>query len=118
MLFNLVTAEGVGANDCALSSVTSFTADTKQIYVVATAANIIASTTLGAQWYLGDTLLTKQEFSPKDDVNNNCIWFYVEPVDFPFTPGSYRVDLLINGTPVSGAQASFTIQDTGQSSGG
>ncbi len=117
-LFNLVTAESVGSNDCALSSVTSFTAATSQIYVVATAANITAGTTLGAQWYLGDTLLTKQEFAPKDDINNNCIWFYVEPVDFPFTPGSYRVDLLVNGTPITGAQASFTIQGTGQTTGG
>src|SRR4051812_41329880 len=48
MLFNLVTAEGVGSNDCALSAVTSFTPDTKQIYVVATAANITAGMTLGA----------------------------------------------------------------------
>ncbi len=109
-LFNLVTAEGVGSNDCALSSVTSFSADTAQIYVVATAANITAGSMLGAQWYMGDTLLTKQEFSPKDDINNNCIWFYAEPVDFPFTPGSYRVELLINGNIVTGAQASFTIQ--------
>jgi len=118
MLFNLVTAEGVGSNDCALSSVTTFTPNTKQIYVVATAANLTAGTSLGAQWYLGDTLLTKQEFAPKDDVNNNCIWFYAEPVDFPFTDGSYRVELLINGAPVTGAQASFTIQAASTSSSG
>ena len=109
MLFNLITAEGVGSNDCALSSVTSFSADIPQIYVVATAANITAGSTLGANWYLGDTLLTKQEFSPKDDINDNCIWFYAEPVDFPFTPGSYRVELLINGNVATGAQANFTI---------
>jgi hypothetical protein len=118
MLFNLITAEGVGSNDCALTSVTSFTADTPQIYVVATAANIPAGTTLGAQWYLGDTQLIKQEFAPKDDISNNCIWFYAEPVDFPFTAGSYRVELLINGTPVSGAQASFSIQAPAAGSGG
>ncbi|MBI1281712.1 MAG: hypothetical protein GC179_26535 [Anaerolineaceae bacterium] len=109
-LFNLVTAEGVGSNDCALASVTSFSANAPQIYVVATAGNVAAGSTLGANWYLGDTLLTSQEFSPKDNINNNCIWFYAEPVDFPFTPGSYRVELLINGTVVTGAQASFTIQ--------
>lgn len=109
-LFNLVTAEGVGSNDCALSSVTSFSADAPQIYVVATAANITAGMTIGAQWYMGDTLVTSQEFSPKDDINNNCIWFYAEPVDFPFTAGNYRVDLLVNGNAVSGASASFTIQ--------
>ncbi|MBA3868407.1 MAG: hypothetical protein H0X30_04585 [Anaerolineae bacterium] len=118
MLFNLVTAEGVGSNDCALASVTSFTADIKQIYVVATAANITAGTKIGAQWYLNDTVVTKQDFTPKDDINNNCIWFYAEPVDFPFTAGSYRVDLLINDTPVTGAQASFTIQPAAQSSSG
>ncbi len=118
MLFNLITAEGVGSNDCALASVTSFAADTPQIYVVATAANIPAGTKLGAQWYLGDTLLTKQEFAPEKDINNNCIWFYAEPVDFPFNAGSYRVELLINGTPVSGAQASFSIQAAAAGSSG
>ncbi len=108
-LFNLVLAEGVGSNDCALASTTSFASTTAQIYVVATAANITAGSTLGAQWYMDSTLLTTQDFSPKDDINNNCIWFYVEPSDFPFTPGNYRVDLSIDGTPVTGAQASFTI---------
>jgi hypothetical protein len=111
-LYNLVTAEGVGSNDCALSSVTVFPADTPQIYVVATAANVTAGSTLGANWYRDDTLLTSHEFSPETDINDNCIWFYAEPVDFPFTPGSYRVDLLLNGTVVSGAQASFTIQES------
>ncbi len=109
-LYNLITAEGVGSNDCALSSVTSFSADTAQIYVVATASNITAGMTIGAQWYLGDTLLTKQEFSPEQDINDNCVWFYAEPVDFPFTAGNYRVELLINGNVVTGAQASFAIQ--------
>ncbi len=118
MLYNLVTAEGVGSNDCALSSVTTFSPDTAQIYIVATASNITAGSTLSAQWYLNDTLLIKQDFSPKDDINDNCIWFYAEPVDFPFTPGNYRVDLLINGNAVAGAQASFTIQGTEQTTGG
>lgn len=114
-LFNLITAQGVGSNDCALSSVTVFPAETPQIYVVATAANVKAGSTLGANWYLGDTLLTSQEFSPENDIDNNCIWFYAEPVDFPFTAGSYRVDLLINGSVASGASASFTIQASANS---
>lgn len=118
MLFNLVTSEGVGSNDCALSSVTAFSPDTAQIYIVATASNVTAGSTLTAQWYLNDTLLVKQDFSPKDDINNNCIWFYAEPVDFPFTPGNYRVDLLINGNAVAGAQANFTIQGADQTTGG
>ena len=109
-LFNLVTAAEVGSNDCALAAVTSFTPDTTKIYVVATATNILAGTTLSAQWYLDTTLLTKQEFAPEQDINNNCIWFYAEPVDFPFTAGNYRVELFINGAPVSGAQAIFTIK--------
>jgi hypothetical protein len=109
-LFNLVTAAEVGSNDCALAAVTTFTPDTTKIYVVATASNIAAGTTLSAQWYLDTTLLTKQEFAPDQDINNNCIWFYAEPVDFPFATGNYRVELFINGASISGAQAIFTIK--------
>lgn len=106
-LFNVVTAEGVGSNDCALSSVTTFSPESSQIYVVATAANITAGSTIAAQWYLDGTLVTDQSFVPDSDINDNCIWFFAEQVDFAFTPGNYRVDLTVNGASM--ASANFTI---------
>ncbi len=109
-LFNIVTAEGVGSNDCALSSVTTFSTDSSQIYVVATAANISAGSTIAAQWYLDSSLVTEQSFSPDSDINDNCIWFYAEQVDFAFTAGNYRVDLTVDGAPM--ASANFAILAT------
>lgn len=106
-LFNLVTAEGVGSNDCAISSVTTFTPDTAQIYVVATASNIAAGSLIAAQWYMDSTLVTEQSFAPDSNINDNCIWFFAEQVDFPFTPGNYRVDLTVDGAAL--ASASFAI---------
>lgn len=108
-LFNLVMAEGVGANDCALSAVSTFTSDASQIYVVATANGVRAGSTIAAQWYMENTVVAEQSFAPESDINNNCIWFYVEQSDFAFTPGNYRVDLTIDGTAIAGASASFSV---------
>ena len=107
-LYNMVMAEGVGDNDCALSSVTSFPSTDTKIYVVATAANIAPGTELGSQWYLDGNLLVSPSFKPDSAINQNCIWFYAEPSDFPFTAGNYTVQLTINGTVV-GQPIPFTI---------
>jgi|GEM_PF-1989751 len=106
-LFNLVSAEGVGSNDCALSTVTTFSPESSQIYVVATAVNIKAGSTIAAQWYMDGTLVTEQSFAPDMDINDNCIWFYAEQVDFAFTPGNYRIDLTVDGGSL--VSANFSI---------
>lgn len=96
-LYNVVMAEGVGANDCALASVTSFASTAEKIYVVATAANIAPGTVLGSKWYRDGTLLVSPEFTPDFAINQNCIWFYADQTDFTFTPGNYTVQMTING---------------------
>ncbi len=107
-LYNMVMAEGVGDNDCALSSVTSFASTAEKIYVVATAANIAPGMTLGAQWFSDGTQLTTQDFTPDFAINQNCIWFYADQTDFTFTPGNYTVQMTINGSTV-GQPVPFTI---------
>jgi hypothetical protein len=107
-LYNMVMAEGVGDNDCALASVTNFNSAAKRIYVVATAANIAPGTALGSQWYREGELLVSPTFTPDFAIDQNCIWFYVDQTDFNFTPGNYTVQMTINDTAV-GQPIPFTI---------
>lgn len=109
-LYNIVMAQGVGDNDCALSAMTSFPATTEQIYVVATAANIAPGTTLGASWLNEGQAAVSQDFTPDFSIDQNCIWFYIDQTDTIFTPGNWSVQLTINGQP-AGAPVNFTITE-------
>jgi hypothetical protein len=107
-LYNIVLAEGVGANDCALSAVSSFTTSTERIYVVATAANIPSNTKLSSRWFLEGTEVVAHDFTPDFNIDQNCIWFFIDQVDTPFTPGNWSVQLNINDQP-AGPPVNFTI---------
>lgn len=108
-LTNTVTASGVQDNDCALDSVSQFSADTVEIYVVATVNNAPENTRFTSRWYRGEELLTEFDYTPDFEINGECIWFFAEPADFNFTPGQYAVQMLINGEPASD-RLTFTIQ--------
>lgn len=107
-LYNVVTAAGVGSNDCALSSVSTFSSSTEQIYVVATAANIPPNTRLTSQWYMEGTPIVTHDFTPDFAIQQNCIWFYIDQTDTAFTPGNWSVQLNINDVPAAPPVA-FTI---------
>lgn len=109
-VFNVMTAENVGENDCAIGQMSSFSSSAERIYVSATAANITPGTVIGSQWFdAANTLLVSHDFTPDFEINGNCIWFFVDQTDFPFTPGNYTVQLTINGA-ASGPLVPFTIQ--------
>lgn len=105
---NLVMSTGVGQDDCATGTTASFTSASPQIYVVMNAYNLSAGMTVTARWSRDASELTVFDFTPDFDINGPCIWFYAEPVDFAFDPGTYRVEIAINGTPV--AATDFSIQ--------
>ncbi len=107
-LYNAVMATQVGENDCALGAQSSFPSSAERIYVVATAANIPPGTTLGAVWSLDGQTLTTQDFTPDFTIAQNCVWFYVDPTDFPFSIGTYSVQLTLAGQP-STAPITFDI---------
>jgi len=107
-LYNIVTAEGVGSNDCALGSVSNFTSSTAEIYVVATAANIPPNTKLSSQWFIEGTPVVSHDFTPDFAIEQNCIWFFIDQSDTPFTPGNWSVQLAINDTPAA-PPVPFTI---------
>lgn len=109
-VFNVMTAENVGENDCAIGQMSSFSSSAERIYVAATAANITPGTVLGSQWYdAANSLLVSHDFTPDFEINGSCIWFFVDQTDFPFTPGNYTVQLTINGA-AAGPLVPFTIQ--------
>jgi len=109
-LYNIVTAAGVGSNDCALASVNSFPSSTAEIYVVATAANITPGTTLGSQWFNAGQQVVAHSFTPDFTIDQNCIWFFIDTSDTPFTPGSWSVQLTINNVP-AGSSVPFSITE-------
>ncbi|MBL8157050.1 MAG: hypothetical protein JNM70_22950 [Anaerolineae bacterium] len=108
-VFNVMTAETVGENDCAIGQMSSFSSSAERIYVSATAANIPAGIVLGSQWFdAANTLLVSHDFTPDFEILDNCIWFYVDQTDFAFAPGNYAVQLTINGA-AAGPLVPFTI---------
>lgn len=95
-------ASGVRSDDCALDSRASFSTQTAEIYIVATAVNMPAGSLIEARWFrAGAPIGPVYSFQPGFAIERACIWFYVDPTDFDFLPGEYAVDLLLNGEPVS-----------------
>jgi hypothetical protein len=114
-LSNIVLAEGVGQDDCALNTVTQFTTETTAIYVVATASNVQPGTTITSRWQSPLNQQVAFDFKPDFYIEEGCVWFFIEPVDFDstalsFSAGSWTVSLEINGQAV-GAPLPFTVLD-------
>lgn len=99
-LVNYMMAPGVGSDDCAVNPTTSFTTDTAEIYVVATGMNITAGTNIAARFSVGGQEI-RHDFTPDFDINGACIWFFIDQNDVVFRPGTWSVELDLNGTPVS-----------------
>lgn len=108
-LTNIVMARGVNNNDCAQSVVTDFTTSDAEIYVVATAMNIVPGTTITARYQIGGNEVV-HSFTPDFNINENCIWFYTDQTETVFTPGSWNVQLDINGQP-AGQPIPFSISE-------
>jgi hypothetical protein len=111
-LSNIVMAEAVGKDDCAVGSVTTFTPNADRIYVVATASNIPSGTKLNSRWLAGGKEVVAHDFTPDFEIKNACIWFFIDKTDTAFTPGNWSVQLEINGA-AAGAPVAFSIQDAG-----
>jgi len=108
-LANIVTAEGVDDNDCAVNPTSTFSTVSEAIYVVAVAASLQpGATTITSRWRQEGAEVVTFEFSP--DFTEGCLWFFIDQTDIPFTPGNWSVELEINGGLV-GAPVPFTIVD-------
>jgi hypothetical protein len=106
-----VTATGVGNDDCATGVTSQFSSATEAIYIVADAINVPSGSTIQARWFRsGEPVGPVYDFTPDFDIEDACVWFFVDPTDFEFTAGQYAVDLLLNGE-VAISRIPFTISD-------
>lgn len=107
-LTNIVMSENVGSDDCAVGVTSTFSASAQQIYVVATALNITPGTNIVSRWEVGGQEIV-HDFTPDFEIDQNCIWFFIDQVDTAFTPGNWNVQLEINGSTVG--TVNFSISE-------
>ena len=56
----------------------------------------------------GSEQVANYDWTPTFDINGACIWFYIDQSEVAFTPGTWRVQMALNGSPV-GSAAVFSI---------
>ncbi len=106
-LSNVVMARSIGNDDCAQEVTSQFTAQDTQIYVVATANNLPAGTSITSSWLRESQELSRFPVTFEFDIQRACIWFFADQTDFDFVPGNYNVELYT--TNDLAASASFNI---------
>ena len=111
-LTNPTLASGVGSDDCAIDNVNSFQDTAPAIYVVATAVDFPANTTITARWSFGGNVMGSYDIPFDFAIENACVWAFIDQTDFDFSPGTWTVELLINGQPAVGS-LTFTILGAG-----
>ena len=108
-LQNIVMSASVGSDDCANGVTSSFTTATSEIYVVANAINIPAGTNIAARFSVAGQEI-RHDFTPDFNIDNNCVWFFIDQTDLTFQAGNWSVQLELNGTP-AGEVVPFTITE-------
>jgi hypothetical protein len=108
-------AADVGNDDCALNPTNTFTTDTAEIYIVARGVNIPPGTNIAARFSISGQEI-RHDFTPDFTIENNCVWFFIDQNDLPFTAGTWSVQLELNNSPVS-APIPFTINAMSEDAG-
>jgi hypothetical protein len=105
------TALGAGQDGCGENMTAVFNSDTAEIYVIVQVANVKANTvTFAARWEReGQAVGPVYDFRPDYDVDELCVWFFVDSTDFEFLTGAYTVTIDVDGVPSSNPVA-FVIQ--------
>jgi len=107
-LENITMASGVNEFDCAIDVNPRFTPASTAIYVVGRAYSILAGATISSSWRRQGTEIVSFSFHRDHDINDNCIWFYIDQTDTAFTVGSWSVEISVDGVPVA-APVAFQI---------
>ncbi len=100
-LENIVMASGVNNFDCAIDNNPRFTPQSEAIYIVAEAHNIAAGASISSRWYRRGTEVAYFSFEAENDINGNCIWFFIDQTDTTFFPGSWSVEIRVDDAPMS-----------------
>ncbi|RMG83880.1 MAG: hypothetical protein D6712_12385, partial [Chloroflexi bacterium] len=51
------------------------------------------------RWQYQGEEVVRFDFVPDFNIDGACIWFFIEPADAPFNPGTWSVVLDINDSP-------------------
>ncbi|MEO0596281.1 MAG: hypothetical protein AAF126_09250 [Chloroflexota bacterium] len=106
----ILTATGTGDDGCGSGITSTFSTATPEIFVIVPAFNLSPTDTFSAHWeFDGQPVGPVYTYEPATALDELCVWFFVDPTDFPFTAGSYTVDIKVNDVSVAGA-VPFIIQ--------
>lgn len=100
-LENITMASGVNEFECARDVNPRFTPASTAIYVVGRAFRIPAGATISSTWRRAGVDVVSFSFHREHEINDNCIWFYIDQTDTPFTVGSWSVEISVDGAPLS-----------------
>jgi len=98
---NIVLSSGVNNNDCAIDTNPRFTPASTEIYVVATAYNVPINASISSVWMSNGTEVALFSFNTENEINGNCIWFFIDQSDAEFVVGSWSVELKIDDVSVA-----------------
>ena len=106
-LTEITLTDQVGADDCPVGSLTSFSSSAASIYVTAVANNVTANSTLTADFTREGQEVQTYTWSPEFNIDGACVWFFMPSSDVQFAPGNWAVALAIDGAPAG--NVSFSI---------
>lgn len=105
---DVVTAQGVGDDDCAVGISSEFTNTAPAVYVVARAYNVTSGTRFASRWLLRNEEVVYHDFTSEFEFNDECIWFFIDEADTTLFVGAWSVVLEVNGV-VQGAPTQFQV---------
>jgi hypothetical protein len=109
VLGDIVTAEGIGANNAPVEVTDSFDASQDFIYAVAEVERIEPGTTMFARWSRdGEPFEDSTELRADRLYENTFVEFHLENLQDSMEPGDYQVQFFVNGNPSK--EAVFTVE--------
>jgi hypothetical protein len=110
-LGRIVTAESIDTtkNNAPINETNTFSSSQKAIYAVVEAQRIDPNTTMFARWSRdGRPFEDSAPVTANKQYQNTYVEFHLQPVNKPFDPGNYTVQIFVNGNPAT--QTNFTVR--------
>jgi hypothetical protein len=110
-LGRIVTAQSIDTanHNAPVNETSTFNSLNQTIYAVVEAQRIDPGTTMFARWSRdGQPFEDSAEIKADKQYQNTYVEFHLEPTNKAIDPGSYTVQVFVNGNPAK--QANFTVQ--------
>src|SRR5215212_10393790 len=110
-LGRIVTAQSIDTanHNAPVNETSTFNSLNQAIYAVVEAQRIDAGTTMFACWSRdGKPFEDSDEIKADKQYQNTYVEFHLEPTNKAIDPGSYSVQVFVNGNPAK--QANFTVR--------